>query len=204
MADDIGVAGFEQPPGLQFLPPLDGGGDDAIALHVLHVPDPDQLAVLLIDLLEGGQVGGNVVDSLVLSPYAVEVVGLDLLHQRQLVIDLLLCQGGDLDGKGPGGGDAGFVVVQSDRYDDLRRLLPHSGAVHPEPGGIVHTRRLDDLLVIAGQGDRHILSVYAEVPCGGQLDIVDGCVDAALVRSQPLTGQGVGEALSREALVQLG
>ena len=90
MADDVGIAGLEQPPQLQVLPTLYGHGDDALACPFRICANPDQFTILFVYLEKRGQVGTHVVLSGVASLETVEIVSFDFFHQIQLGLDLLL------------------------------------------------------------------------------------------------------------------
>lgn len=91
MADNVRIRRAEQPPLLAFRPAVHRHGDDAAAGQVCMVIHPDELAVRIqIRLLEGVQVGENVLCVRVGVADAVKVVRLDLGHERELRVDLRL------------------------------------------------------------------------------------------------------------------
>lgn len=140
-----GIGGSEAAPGLQLLPAIHGLGHDAGTGHVLHVPHPDQIAVFVfVDLHKGAEVANHVLGIGVAVFDAVPIVGLDLAHQVQLVINLLLSQGLDFDLKGLLGqhGHGGIVpalaagaVQDAHRQGDGLGALARSGTIDLRPGG---------------------------------------------------------------------
>ena len=93
MGYHIGVARAEQAPDLQVIPVIQLVGNDSVVLQFLVIIDPCQFAVVIqIALLEGAQIGGDVVLIGVGIADAVPVIRLDLRHQRKLRVDLGLRQ----------------------------------------------------------------------------------------------------------------
>ena len=81
MGYHIGVARAEQTPDLLIIPVVQRNGHDAVIFEVFAVVDPGQFAVVIqIALLEGVQIGGDVVPLDVGIADAVPVIHLDVLR----------------------------------------------------------------------------------------------------------------------------
>ena len=215
-----GIGGSEAAPGLQLLPAIHGLGHDAGTGHVLHVPHPDQIAVFVfVDLHKGAEVANHVLGIGVAVFDAVPIVGLDLAHQVQLVIDLLPSQGLDFDLKGLLGqhGHGGIVpalaagaVQDAHRQGDGLGALARSGTIDLRPGGVGHVGGFDDIRITAGDEDGGIFAVEAvafavlvqhipvQVAGDGELDVAGDGVDPVC------TGDSITSDILQAAVVEDG
>ena len=194
VADHAGIGRAEQPPLLAFRPAVHRHGDDATAGDILAVVDPDELAVRIqIRLLEGVQVGENVLCVRVGVADAVKVVRLDLGHERELRVDLRLRERLDFDHEITRSSDAAVGIRERHRDGDVLCRLAGQRAVDLRTRGVVHIRRHDGVFIAARDGDRRILAVHAEVARGREVNIVCGKILAvALHKGQ--TRHGIAQA----------
>ena len=176
--------------------------------EVLAVVDPGQFAVVIqIALLEGVQIGGDVVLIGVSVADAVPVIHLDLdqFHQRDFRDDLVLRERlyGHLDLLGRKHAHGGKIVSRLravrtvedlHRQGDGLRALAGQRTVDPNTRAVRRGRRFDHAGIAAGDDDRGVLAVDLEVACGRELDVVADGVYAVFIRRQLLTGNEVSEA----------
>ena len=194
VADHAGIGRAEQPPLLAFRPAVHRHGDDAAAGDILAVVGPDELAVRIqIRLLEGVQVGENVLCVRVGVADAVKVVRLDLGHERELRVDLRLRERLDFDHEITRSSDAAVGIRERHRDGDVLCRLAGQQAVDGRTRGVVHIRRHDGVFIAARDGHGGVLAVHAKVARGREVNIVCGKILAvALHKGQ--TRHGIAQA----------
>ena len=194
MADNARIRRAEQPPLLAFRPAVHRHGDDAAAGQVCMVIHPDELAVgIQIRLPEGVQVGEDVLCVRVAVADAVKVVRLDLGHERELRVDLLLRERLDGDQEAARGRHAAVAVRDRHRDGDILGSLTWQRAVDLRTRGIVHIRRHDGVGIAACDGHGGILAVHAEVARGREMNVI-GCEILAVALLERQTRHGVAQA----------
>ena len=194
VADHAGIGRAEQPPLLAFRPAVHRHGDDAAAGQVCMVIHPDELAVRIqIRLLEGVQVGENVLCVRVGVADAVKVVRLDLGHERELRVDLRLRERLDFDHEITRSSDAAVGIRERHRDGDVLCRLAGQRAVDLRTRGVVHIRRHDGVFIAARDGDRRILAVHAEIARGREMNII-GCKILAVALRKGQTRHGIAQA----------
>ena len=205
VADHAGIGRAEQPPLLAFRPAVHRHGDDAAAGDILAVVDPDELAVRIqIRLLEGVQVGENVLCVRVGVADAVKVVRLDLGHERELRVDLRLRERLDFDHEITRSSDAAVGIRERHRDGDVLCRLAGQRAVDLRTRGVVHIRRHDGVFIAARDGHGGVLAVHAEIARGREVNII-GCKILAVALCEQLTGHGVAQtAVGGKARVEPG
>ena len=154
--------------------------------EVLAVIDPCQATVCVqIALLEGVQIGGDVVLIGVSVADAVPVIHLDLdqFHQRDFRVDLGLRQRlyGHLDLLGRKHAHGGKIVSRLravrtvedlHRQGDGLRALAGQRTVDPNTRAVRRGRRFDHAGIAAGDDDRGVLAVDLEVARRRELNVV--------------------------------
>ena len=215
MGYHIGVARAEQAPDLQVIPVIQLVGNDSVVLQFLVIIDPCQFAVVIqIALLEGVQIGGDVVLIGVSVADALPVSGLDLCHQRDFRVDLGLRQRlyGHLDLLGRKHAHGGKIVSRLravrtvedlHRQGDGLRALAGQRTVDPNTRAVRRGRRFDHAGIAAGDDDRGVLAVDFQIACGRELDVVAGGVNTICIGRQLLTGNEILQAGGRKCIVQL-
>ena len=194
MADHAGIGRAEQPPLLAFRPAVHRHGDDAAAGQVCMVIHPDELAVRIqIRLLEGVQVGENVLFVRVGVADAVKVVRLDLGHERELRVDLRLRERLDFDHEITRSSDAAVGIRERHRDGDVLCRLAGQRAVDGRTRGVVHIRRHDGVFIAARDGHGGVLAVHAEVARGREMNII-GCKILAVALREGQTRHGIAQA----------
>ena len=214
MGYHIGVARAEQAPDLQVIPVIQLVGNDSVVLQFLVIIDPCQFAVVIqIALLEGVQIGGDVVLIGVSVADAVPVSGLDLCHQRDFRVDLGLRQRlyDHLDLLGRKHAHGGKIVSRLRAVrtvEDLHRQgdglcrLAGQRTVDPNTRAVRRGRRFDHGGVAAGDDHRRILAVDFQIACGRELDVVDRGVNAVFL-CQLFAGDEILQADVKKGVVQL-
>ena len=212
-----GVARTEQTPDLLVVPVVQRHGHDAVIFEVLAVVDPGQFAVVIqIALLEGVQIGGDVVPLDVGIADAVPVIHLDLdpFHQRDFRVDLVLRERlyGHLDLLGRKHAHGGKIVSRLRAVrtvEDLHRQgdglcrLAGQRTVDPNTRTVRRGRRFDHAGIAAGDDDRGVLAVDLQVARGRELNVVAGGVNTICIGRQLRTGNEILQAGGRKCIVQL-
>ena len=194
VADHAGIGRAEQPPLLAFRPAVHRHGDDAAAGQVCMVIHPDELAVRIqIRLLEGVQVGENVLCVRVGVADAVKVVRLDLGHERELRVDLRLCERLDFDHEITRSSDAAVGIRERHHDGDVLCRLAGQRAVDGRTRGVVHIRRHDGVFIAARDGHGGVLAVHAKVARGREMNII-GCKILAVALREGQTRHGIAQA----------
>ena len=194
VADHAGIGRAEQPPLLAFRPAVHRHGDDAAAGQVCMVIHPDELAVRIqIRLLEGVQVGEDVLCVRVGVADAVKVVRLDLGHERELRVDLRLRERLDFDHEITRSSDAAVGIRERHRDGDVLCRLAGQRAVDGRTRGVVHIRRHDDVFIAARDGHGGVLAVHAKVARGREMNII-GCKILAVALREGQTRHGIAQA----------
>ena len=194
VADHAGIGRAEQPPLLAFRPAVHRHGDDAAAGQVCMVIHPDELAVRVqIRLLEGVQVGENVLCVRVGVADAVKVVRLDLGHERELRVDLRLRERLDFDHEITQSSDTAVGIRERHRDGDVLCRLAGQRAVDLRTRGVVHIRRHDGVFIAARNGHGGVLAVHAEVARGREMNII-GCKILAVALRKGQTRHGIAQA----------
>ena len=204
VADHAGIGRAEQPPLLAFRPAVHRHGDDAAAGQVCMVIHPDELAVRIqIRLLEGVQVGENVLCVRVGVADAVKVVRLDLGHERELRVDLRLRERLDFDHEITRSSDAAVGIRERHRDGDILCRLAGQRAVDLRTRGVVHIRRHDGVFIAARDGHGGVLAVHAEVVRGREMNII-GCKILSVALREGQTRHGIAQtAAGGKARVEL-
>ena len=205
VADDRRIRRAEQTPPLGGLPAVHRHGDDAAAGQVRVVIRPDERAVgAAMHLLERVQVGRDVVGVGIRIADAVKVVRLDLGHERELAVDLLLRERLDSDDKVARNGHAAVGIRERHGDGDVLCRLAGQRTVDVHARGVVHIRRHDGVGITARDGHGGVLAVHAEVMRGREVNIV-GCKILAVALREGLAGHGVAQtAVGGKARVELG
>ena len=217
MGYHTGVARTEQTPDLLVVPVVQRHGHDAVIFEVLAVVDPGQFAVVIqIALLEGVQIGGDVVPLDVGIADAVPVIHLDLdpFHQRDFRVDLVLRERlyGHLDLLGRKHAHGGKIVSRLRAVrtvEDLHRQgdglcrLAGQRTVDPNTRTVRRGRRFDHAGIAAGDDDRGVLAVDLQVARGRELNVVAGGVNTICIGRQLRTGNEILQAGGRKCIVQL-
>ena len=194
MADNVRIRRAEQPPLLAFRPAVHRHGDDAAAGQVCMVIHPDELAVRIqIRLLEGVQVGENVLCVRVGVADAVKVVRLDLGHERELRVDLRLRERLDFDHEITRSSDAAVGIRERHRDGDVLCHLAGQRAVDGRTRGVVHIRRHDGVFIAARDGHGGVLAVHAKVARGREMNII-GCKILSVALREGQTRHGIAQA----------
>ena len=81
-------------------------------------------------------------------------------------------------------------------------LLTHTGAIHPEPGGVIDIRGCNHICTVAGKRDRIIFPAHAKIPGGGQLNVVDCGITPVCIALQLFAGHCIGQPLGGKTGVQ--
>ena len=215
MGYHIGVARAEQAPDLQVIPVIQLVGNDSVVLQFLVIIDPCQFAVVIqIALLEGVQIGGDVVLIGVSVADAVPVSGLDLCHQRDFRVDLGLRQRlyGHLDLLGRKHAHGGKIVSRLRAVrtvEDLHRQrdglcrLAGQRTVDPNTRTVRRGRRFDHAGIAAGDDDRGVLAVDLQIARGRELNVVAGGVNTVFL-CQLFAGDEILQSDAGKGVVQLG
>ena len=210
----FGVARTEQTPDLLVVPVVQRHGHDALIFEVLAVIDPCQAAVCVqIALLEGVQIGGDVVLIGVGVADAVPVSVLDPFHQRDFRVDLVLRQRLNRNrdrlfsqNRQPGSILAGLRAVRTvedlHRQGDGLRRLAGQRTVDPNTRAVRRGRRFDHAGIAAGDDHRRVLAVDLEVARGRELNVVAGGVNTVFL-CQLFAGDEILQAGGRKCIVQL-
>ena len=194
VADHAGIGRAEQPPLLAFRPAVHRHGDDAAAGQVCMVIHPDELAVRIqIRLLEGVQIGEDVLCVRVGVADAVKVVRLDLGHERELRVDLRLRERLDFDHEITRSSDAAVGIRERHRDGDVLCRLAGQRAVDGRTRGVVHIRRHDGVFIAARDGHGGVLAVHAKVARGREMNII-GCKILAVALREGQTRHGIAQA----------
>ena len=186
MGYHFGVARAEQTPDLLVIPVVQRHGHDSVIFEVLAVVDPGQFAVVIqIALLEGVQIGGDVVLIGVSVADAVPVIHLDLdqFHQRDFRDDLVLRERlyGHLDLLGRKHAHGGKIVSRLRAVrtvEDLHRQgdglcrLAGQRTVDPNTRTVRRGRRFNHAGIAAGDDHRRVLAVDLQVVRGRELNVV--------------------------------
>ena len=214
MGYHIGVARAEQAPDLLVIPVVQRNGHDAVIFEIIAVVDPGQLTVRAqIALLEGVQIGGDVVLIGVSVADAVPVIHLDPFHQRDFRVDLGLRERlyGHLDLLGRKHAHGGKIVSRLRAVrtvEDLHRQgdglcrLAGQRAVDPNTRTVRRGRRFDHAGIAAGDDHRRVLAVDLEVARGRELNVVDRGVNTVFL-CQLFAGDEILQAGGRKCIVQL-
>ena len=217
MGYHTGVARTEQTPDLLVVPVVQRHGHDAVIFEVLAVVDPGQFAVVIqIALLEGVQIGGDVVPLDVGIADAVPVIHLDLdpFHQRDFRVDLVLRERlyGHLDLLGRKHAHGGKIVSRLRAVrtvEDLHRQrdglcrLAGQRTVDPNTRAVRRGRRFDHAGIAAGDDHRRILAVDLQIARRRELNVVAGGVNTICIGRQLRTGNEILQAGGRKCIVQL-
>ena len=158
---------------------------------VIHPDEP--AGRIQIRLLEGVQVGENVLCVRVGVADAVKVVRLDLGHERELRVDLLLRERLDGDQEAARGRHAAVAVRDRHRDGDILGSLTGQRAVDLRTRGIVHIRRHDGVGIAARDGHGGVLAVHAEVARGREMNVI-GCEILAVALREGQTRHGIAQA----------
>ena len=216
MGYHIGVARAEQTPDLLIIPVVQRNGHDAVIFEVFAVVDPGQFAVVIqIALLEGVQIGGDVVLIGVSVADAVPVSVLDPFHQRDFRVDLGLRQRlyGHLDllerkhaahgGKIVSRLRAVRTVEDLHRQGDGLRALAGQRTVDPNTRAVRRGRRFDHGGVAAGDDHRRVLAVDLQIARRRELNVVAGGVNTIFL-CQLFAGDEILQSDAGKGVVQLG
>ena len=158
---------------------------------VIH---PDELAVRIqIRLLEGVQVGENVLCVRVGVADAVKVVRLDLGHERELRVDLRLRERLDFDHEITRSSDAAVGIRERHHDGDVLCRLAGQRAVDGRTRGVVHIRRHDGVFIAARDGHGGVLAVHAKVARGREMNII-GCKILSVALREGQTRHGIAQA----------